>query len=460
MSQFTPKDINIFFGKLYEQVKKTAVLPAKKMLKSQKASQDNIILFVGAVYGHMIDAVTQYSNQQKKTYRIALLSDSKQKLDPKSEKQLNRIDIHLNCDTRSDKALQETLLPYKDDIVAVTCRPESDIPMFERVIPHLPYLLTPTIQSLRWSTDKIEMRERLSSFDTNLNPLFMIIRDESKKTIQEAEDKVGFPLIVKPAGMAASRLVTLCYHKEEFERVLKLIFRRVAGLYKETGGTGEPRVLIEQFMEGDMYSVDAYIDAKGKIYFCPMTFIKTGRAIGFDDFFGYMQITPTILKQENINNAQLVSAAAVYAVGLRNSSVHIELMRTELGWKIIEMGPRLGGFRHMMYEYAFGINHGMNDVLIRMGQKPVIPKSQKGYSVAMKFFAKKEGRLRALTGIKKAQELKSFKCIYVNKQIGDLCKYAKHGGSSVFNIIMFNNDRSELLADVRRLEQMVEIETE
>ncbi len=77
----------------------------------------------------------------------------------------------------------------------------------------------------------------------------------------------------------------------------------------------------------------------------------------------------------------------------------------------------------------------------------------------MKFFAKKEGKLIKLTGIKKAQELKSFKRIYISKKVGDSCTYAKHGGVSVFNIILFNKDRSLLLADIRRLEKMIHIET-
>src|SRR3989338_5396481 len=114
----------------------------------------------------------------------------------------------------------------------------------------------------------------------------------------------------------------------------------------------------------------------------------------------------------------------------------------------------------MMYDFSFGINHTVNDILVKTGGKPILPKKLKGYAVAMKFFAKQEGKLSKLQGIKKAQELKSFKKIYVHKKIGDSCAFAKHGGSSVFDVIMFHKDRSELLADIRRLEKMIGIETE
>ena len=78
----------------------------------------------------------------------------------------------------------------------------------------------------------------------------------------------------------------------------------------------------------------------------------------------------------------------------------------------------------------------------------------------MKFFPLKEGTLTSIKGLKKAQLLESFRSITVNKKIGDHCLYAKNGGLSVFNIILFNKDRSELLADIRRLEQAVEMITE
>ncbi len=229
---------------------------------------------------------------------------------------------------------------------------------------------------------------------------------------------------------------------------------------EENGRTATPRVLVEQFMDGEMYSVDAYVNSKGVAYFCPFVHIKTGRAIGFDDFFGYQQITPTLLKKTSIEAAEAVAIEAIKALGLRASTAHIELMRTEDGWKVIEIGPRIGGFRRDLYQLSYDINHAMNDILVRIPRKPIIPKKVQGYSAAMKFFPKREGILTGLTGIMKVQELASFKKVNINKKIGDKCLFAKNGGVSICNIILFNESRSELLADIRRIESMLEIKTE
>ncbi|NCO05374.1 MAG: hypothetical protein GW939_04505, partial [Candidatus Magasanikbacteria bacterium] len=187
--------------------------------------------------------------------------------------------------------------------------------------------------------------------------------------------------------------------------------------------------------------------------------VKTGRSIGFDDFFGYQQMTPTLLNKESLEGAYAVTEKAIHAVGLRSSSAHVELMKTEQGWKVIELGPRLGGFRNDLYELAYGIDLTANDINIRIPEKISIPKTVIGHAIASKFFAKEEGYIKSITGIKKAQELKSFKSIVINKQVGDKATFAKNGGKSVFNITLFNKDRSELLADVRRLEQLIKIET-
>ncbi len=453
MASAKEKHVTNIIGKLYDQMLKT-------VRDSEEEKEKNIILYVGSIYGHMLTAIEDYSKKNKKNFRVALIHDSKEKLDAVTEKQLDRIDIKITCDTSNPSALQAAILPYQDELLVISTRAEGKVPLLAKLIPHVPYLQTPTAESLEWASDKVLMRERLKVHNKDINPRFAVVEDDSSNTLKKIEEEVGYPLIVKPAGLAASRLVSICFHREELEEILKKAFKKIKSVYKENSyNHNTPKILVEQFIEGDMYSIDAYVNGNGKIYFCPMTQIKTGKSIGFDDFFGYQQMTPTILNKESIMTAEFVAEEAIHALGLRNTTAHIEMFKTEQGWKIIEAGARMGGFRHMMYEFSFGINHTMNDIAIRIPEKPVIPKKLKGYTVAMKFFAQEEGTLAKVTGIKKIQELKSFKRIYIHKNTGEQCHFAKNGGSSVFDLVMFNPDRSKLLADIRRVEKLVSIET-
>lgn len=413
------------------------------------------ILFVGDIKGDTAAILKRYGREKGRRFFVALLLDAKQTEKTDGDK----ADMLLMINTHSPTEIQTALLPYQDRLLAVTCRGEGNIPLFTRVIPHVPYLKTPNIMSLKWSSDKILMRKRLLAHNKVISPRFLVIENEEKETLEAVAKTIGFPLIVKPSGLAASRLVTICYHKEELRNAVNHAFRHMKSLYEKTRGAWEPKLLVEQFMEGEMYSIDCYVNERGRVWSCPLVSVTTGKEIGFDDFFGYLQMTPTTLPQEDCRLAEEAARDAIHALALRNTTAHIELMKTEEGWKIIEVGARVGGFRHKMYELSVGLNHALNDVLVRIPRTPVISKKRLGFSAAMKFFAKKEGRLATLSGIKKIKRLASVKELAIHKKIGDMCRYAKHGGSSVFNVILFHKDRAKLLADIRRIEQMVSIET-
>ena len=431
------------------------------MTKNIKTEEKNILLFVGTVPDYVIDSIREFEQANNRKFRIAILYDKKDKELKEEEKEFKEIyDIVIPCEFDSDNKITGALLPYKKELLAITSRQEKTIPHLKKVIPHVPYLRTPTARSLDWSIQKILMRRRFRAYDKNITPDFVLTQDAKKITRKKLEERLGFPVIVKPSGLAQSILVGICFHHEELENFLKKTFGKMRRIYKETKGRGEPEILVEQFLDGELYSTDAYVTSRGKMTFCPMVAVKTGRTIGFDDFFGYQQITPTLLNKESIEKAERIARKGIHALGLRSTTAHVELLKTEKGWKVVEIGPRVGGFRDQMYKKSFGINHTMNDILVRIPEKVVVPKKVLGYSAALKFFAKKEGTLTKLTGIKKVQELKSFYNIKINKKVGDRCLFAKNGGQSVFNIMLFNKDRSKLLADIRRLEQTIEIETE
>lgn len=426
--------------------------------------QRNIVLVVGFIAGGVIEDLSRFKAKQEKlgkSLRFFLLHDrNKRAIRTEQTKSLAFFDQVIRVNFDSPRSIVEAIRPYESELYAATCRAEAQIPNFAKVVPHISYLKIPTSESLRWSTEKILMRRRFHAYDPEITPRYLVVKKIDGETLGKIEQKIGFPLIIKPSGLAQSLLVAIAYHKEELEKSIQKAYKKIKKLYAEAEGRGEPELLVEQFLEGNLYSIDAYVDSRGRPYFCPMVYVKTGRLIGFDDFFGYLQMTPTNLNPESIREAQRISARAIHALGLKNSTAHIELIKTENGWKIVELGPRIGGFRDDLYALAYGIDHTANDILIRIPRKPIVPKKIKGFAAAMKFFARDEGRIQKIGGIKKAQALDSFHSIAVNKKIGDRAVYAKHGGKSVFNIILFNKDRSNLLADIRRLEQIIKIEIE
>ena len=51
-------------------------------------------------------------------------------------------------------------------------------------------------------------------------------------------------------------------------------------------------------MDGDLYSVDSYVGARGKVEHCPLVKQITAKKIGHDDFYNYLQITPPVFKKK------------------------------------------------------------------------------------------------------------------------------------------------------------------
>jgi len=418
--------------------------------------EKNIIVYVMNLPRGTVAAIREYEEDFGKPLRVMLLLDSRLKYG-QVEKDYPGLDLYKTCDFSDPDEIAETLLPYENQLLAITCRSEASMSRFSKVIPHVPYLRTPSTESLKWASDKYEMRKRFRSYDPKITPNFTLVKDFSSKEQERVIKKIGFPMIVKPANLVASLYVTICYHEEELNKTLNALFSKISKAYSDNHRLEEPKVIAEAYMEGDMYSVDSYIDSRGNAYHCPLVKVTTGKNIGHDDFYNYLQMTPTGLKSETVKRAEEAAEKATRALGLRSTITHTELMKIDDEWKIIETGARMGGFRHILHKLSCGINHSLNDALIRIPKKPIIPKKCQGYACAMKWFAKKEGKILEMKGIKKIEELESFFQIDVSKKVGDRAVFARNGGRSVFNLFMYNADRSKLLADIRRAEKLVNI---
>lgn len=413
--------------------------------------QKNIVVFVDLAPKQAIEEVRKHFEG----CRVLVLRDIKHKA--KDGDGTFHADFVVHVDFTKPHKIAESLLPYQDELMVVTARGEGGAARLRELIPHVPYLRTPTPDSLKWATDKYQMRCRMKLYDPKNTPTFTKVKENTKKERKRIVEKVGFPMVVKPANLEASMLVTICYHEEELEKGLRNIFRKLRNEYEKHNRLQLPTIMAEEYMDGDMYSIDSYVDSRGHVWHCPLVSVKTGRNIGHDDFYNYLQITPTALKKESIAAAQASAETAIHALGLRSVTAHVEMMKVDNEWKVIEVGPRVGGNRPLIYGLSCDINHSLNDILVRVPKKPIVPKKCKGVAGYLKFYAEKEGWITEIKGIKKVEEVESFHSIVVNKKVGDRATFSKNGGKPIFTVFLTNTERSKFLADVRRVEQMVEI---
>lgn len=415
----------------------------------------NIVLFINAIRPATFDALETY--KQKTGHEFIPIVFVDQNIQAAiterngQEAHIGKVRV-ITADFDSAHSIREALKPYVGHIYTVTAQYENCVHELKKILPFIPYLPTPTEKSLDWATEKKLMREMLEAYDPSLVPRYLEVSDYTEETLLYIESSLTYPVVVKPSGLEGSLLVSMVRDAVELRSTLEHTFKEIQKGYDTWIKRQTPVVLVEEFMEGDMYSIDTYVAHDGTPYHMPPVQVITGQKVGFDDFFGYAQISPTSLPEEEIKRAEHTAEKACRALGLRSVTAHVELMKTPSGWKIIELGPRIGGYRHDIYRLSYGINHIVNDILIRGGDVPQIPRTVLGHTAMLKIYARSEGELQKIEGLEKLSGLASYISHRQIIVIGELAQFAKNNGDAILEIALTHEDKAQLERDIRLIE--------
>jgi glutathione synthase/RimK-type ligase-like ATP-grasp enzyme len=346
----------------------------------------------------------------------------------------------------SKQSLEKVFDDLGGGIRTVICRGDAYIQYLRKIIPYLAEdAYVSSEQSLQLATHKQLMREAFTKVAPEISPKFV----KATKIADAKDTELTFPVIVKPASLASSILVQKCDTPKELQKVLKNTLAVIKEVYEKEGRTEDPEVIIEEFLVGEFYSIDSYVLSKGEYFHCPPVSYVPAESMGVNDFSLYKRQTPVSLTKPQIQQLEKAAEKALDALGLQYTSAHIELVKTEAGWKIIEVGPRIGRFRNTMYTASFGIPHGYNDLLIHCGLPPLLKRSQKVvHTVAHSIYPREEGILREVTSLNKIQQ-KVQGILYFNSSHtkGEHVKYAKNGGHALVEVVFGNSDIKQFRED-------------
>jgi glutathione synthase/RimK-type ligase-like ATP-grasp enzyme len=417
--------------------------------------QCQYLLVINRAPKSVFEAASVLKRQKRyKDLELLVLTDSPQTYsDRKSEAHI------VACDFNSEVSIAKAIGPYREHIRAVVCRGDKYIQDLRRVIPFLPEdVLVSTPESLEAATNKRLMRAAFKKQYPEITPPFEQVFDASDATVERIESMMRYPVIVKPANLASSLLIQSCENRAELKKVLAKTFAYIEDVYRAEGRRDKPQVIVEEYLTGDYYSIDAYVMGPGEIFFCPPVAYVSAKQLGIDDFFLYKRFLPTKLTPIEIATANEVTAKAINALGLTHTSTHVELILTEDGWKIIELGPRIGNFRDSMYRQAFGIEHALNDLRIRLGHKPNISSTAREYCVAYRIYPSKEGTLRGIRGLDYLQRHPALYSIRFIVEPGSQARFAKNGGHALVEFVLSSKDKKQFDDVVDFVEKNIESE--
>lgn len=213
-----------------------------------------------------------------------------------------------------------------------------------------------SMQSTAVSTNKRLMRER-----------FRLCGDPSPKSVMVANyDEasalaLSYPVIVKPQDRSGSRGITKVCGPEGLAEAVA---------HAQAEGF-DSRVLIEEYAEGDEYSVE-YISWEGEHHFLALTRKYTTGAPFFIET-GHLQ--PAGVSQAVLEKIRQVVTHALDSLEIRYGASHSELkIDSEGNIRIIEIGARMGGdfIGSHLVRLSTGYDFVRGVIEVAMGIKPEI----------------------------------------------------------------------------------------
>ena len=253
------------------------------------------------------------------------------------------------------------------------------------------------------ATDKGAM---IRAFEANgvEHPWYLLI--PGPEAMKEHTATVRYPCVVKPTDNAGSRGVVLCRNEAEL----------LSGYEYARSESYGGEVIIEEYLEGPEFSVEVMVvDGEPKVL--QITDKLTTGAPHFVEM-GHSQ--PTRQPAEVRKKISDLAIRACRAVGITVGPAHVEIILTQNGPVMVELGARMGGdcIATHLVPLSSGIDMvGAAILLAAGGTAELSPKKEKG--CAIRYFRTPAGILRSIEGVEKAKSLPGIRNISFVHKVGE-----------------------------------------
>lgn len=298
------------------------------------------------------------------------------------------------------------------------------------------------------ATNKRRFKEVLRASNPELVPALYVYERESG-----FNEPLSFPVVLKPTGLAGSSFVYVARTQQEVDRYLKKnlddILQEVREFYDRSS-----TLIAEEFLEGPQYSVNAYIDERGAQTLCPILRVVPAFELGIQDTYNAIQFSEE-LPEEDKNSLTDALKKVVTAFKLRSTTAHFDCVKTASGWKLFEIGLRMGGKRQEIYKLSNGFNHFANDLKNRAGQSVTVPPLRRYVGVVTRA-AEREGTLEEVS-YSRSVTAPNAPLVHEDKlaKLGEEVKPVCLGGGTLIRLFVLGKDGARVTETSRHLFESV-----
>lgn len=267
------------------------------------------------------------------------------------------------------------------------------------------------------ATDKSEMREALKKAGVPI-PKFHKVKNNDD--FLDAVQQMTGVFMVKPADSSGSRGVSRVEDKTTAIEAYEYA--------KENSRNGN--VVVEEYMSGPEVSVET-LAINGKVHVIQITDKITTGPPHFVEM-GHTQ--PTRL--DCVDEIRKVAIAANKAIGIENGPSHTEIIVTNEGPKIVEIGARLGGdcITTHLVPLSTGVNMVEACIRIALGEKPDV--TQKiCHGSAIRYFRQHSGTVKKIDGVENAGKMPGVKQVSIVHGVGETLTDVVDSGSRMGFVI-------------------------
>ena len=271
-----------------------------------------------------------------------------------------------------------------------------------------------TVNAVAAARDKHRMREILAASGI---PSPRFARLPIAGDPREAARRVGFPCVLKPLALSASRGVMRADDEPQlmaaFERLARLLSRPEVAAQ---GGAAARHVLLESYIPGVEVALEGLLSG-GRLRVLAL-FDKPDPLEG-PVFEETIYVTPSRLPIPAQQAIATATAEVAGALGLDEGPIHAELRMNEQGPWMIEIAPRsIGGLCSRTLRFGAGVS--LEELILRhaLGLEIESYERERGAAGVMMIPIPRAGVLRAASGQAQAREVAGIEEIRITVPIG------------------------------------------